>query len=175
MAVRPNPPQHAAASDTATPAAGTGLALVPSGAHQGKPALPLTRTFTLLGSRSRAHLHLVSSTVSKSHTAVIVTRSGLYVRDLASRMHTVVNGQSQKEADLKHGDKLTVGNFSFRVDAKVFANAKPGARAPKASLIVQGADFPVLFDGRSILIGRRPTCDVPLVEESVSTVHALIF
>src|SRR5262245_29322422 len=123
MAVRPNSPQHAPSAGESSPASsGTvaaGLALVPSGAHQGKPSLPLPRTLTLIGSRNRAHLHLVSSTVSKSHTAVIVTRSGIYVRDLASRMHTVVNGQAQKESDLRHGDKLTVGNFSFRAEAKV--------------------------------------------------------
>ena len=31
------------------------------------------------------------------------------------------------------------------------------------------------IDARTVLIGRRPTCDVPLMEESVSTVHTLIF
>jgi pSer/pThr/pTyr-binding forkhead associated (FHA) protein len=172
MAVRPNssnPPQASSSPST------DGLALVPQGAHQGKPALPLTRAFTLIGSRSRAHLHLVSPSVSKSHTAVIVTRASVYVRDLASRAHTIVNGRPQKEADLKHGDKLAVGNFSFRLEAKAFSTSSSAPPAPKAVLVVQGAEFPMRFDGRSILIGRRPTCDVPLLEESVSTVHCLIF
>src|SRR3954463_12341003 len=95
-------------------ASGSGASLVPQGAHLGKPPIPLTRSFTLVGARNRAHLHLVSPSISKNHTAIIASDDGVvYVRDLSSRTHTIVNGQAAREAELSHGDKLQVGTFTF--------------------------------------------------------------
>ena len=41
--------------------------LVPMGHHAGKSAIPLMRPVTLVGSRTNAHLHLLSRSVSKCH------------------------------------------------------------------------------------------------------------
>src|SRR5687768_17994616 len=104
MAVRPpssKPP--AAAAPPAVPAAPM---LLPQGAHAGKPGMPLHRPFILVGSRNRAHVHLVSQSVSRAHAAIINTDHGSYVRDLASRTHTFVNGRPVKEAALSHADAL---------------------------------------------------------------------
>ncbi|HVT88950.1 MAG TPA: FHA domain-containing protein, partial [Tepidisphaeraceae bacterium] len=44
-----------------------------------------------------------------------------------------------------------------------------------AKLEISGADYPIVIDQRVILIGRRPSCDIHLLEDSVSTAHAVIF
>lgn len=159
------------------PSTGTGVpALVPHGRFKGKPAMPLGRPVTIIGARTRSHLHLVSPAVSKSHAMIVNTGAGLYLRDLASRTHVHVNGQRVREADLREGDILGVGPFTFR-----FTDA-PGGDPPRRSagpapavLRSQGRNLPLPINARTLLIGRRPTCDLVLEELDVSTTHAVIF
>jgi hypothetical protein len=42
-------------------------------------------------------------------------------------------------------------------------------------LEVAGAELPIPLESRVIVIGRRPTCGIPLLESSVSTAHAVLF
>src|SRR5207237_2078244 len=51
---------------------------------------------------------------------------------------------------------------------------KAGAAAP-GFFSVDGADYRIPIDGKSLLIGRRESCDVRLVEDSASTTHAIVF
>src|SRR5258708_35700130 len=89
-------------------------ALVPQGKHEGKPSMSLRRVITVIGSRSRAHLHLLSSSVSKSHAVVIHNDDhSCYIRDLASRTHVLINGEPVNEADLRDGDIVRIGAFTF--------------------------------------------------------------
>src|SRR5436190_2753697 len=117
MAVRPRSSQAPAVA--APPAAPAAPALIPQGAHAGKEAMPLHRPFILIGSRNRAHVHLVSHTVSRAHAAIVNTDHGSYIRDLGSRTHTFVNGRPVKEAPLHHADALQCGSFQFRFSDKV--------------------------------------------------------
>ncbi|MDB5302321.1 MAG: hypothetical protein JWO87_3984, partial [Phycisphaerales bacterium] len=167
MAVR-TPPVAPTAS--ATPA------LVPHGSHAGKPSMPMGRPFTLVGSRQRAHLHLLSQSISKCHAIIVNNGGTLYVRDLASREHVIINGKPVREADLKDGDLVRFGSFTFRfVDGVGKGRSAPVRRPPEAALEMSGSSMPLMFDGRVIVIGRRPGCDVVLEEPSVSTIHAAIF
>ena len=150
-------------------------ALLPQGALSGKPAMPLGRPFTLIGARNRAHLHLLSSTISRNHACIISTDSGLYLRDLASRTGVVVNGRRAKEVDLRDGDSVQIGSFKFKfTDPAGPVRFPVAAKVPAAMLEIDGATLTPV-DGRSVLIGRRPVCDIPLLEASVSNTHALIF
>ena len=150
--------------------------LTPLGSHTGKPSLPLGRPFTLIGSRHRAHLHLLSRTVSKSHAAIIAAGTGLYVRDLASRERIYVNDKKVREANLTTGDIVRIGSFVFKYnDPAARQRPKSGPQALAASLSIEGNDLPTPIDQRTLVIGRRPTCDLPLVELSASTIHAIIF
>src|SRR5205807_1857092 len=79
----------------------------------GKPSLPMGRPFTLVGSRHRAHLHLLSRTVSKSHAIIINDNGSIYIRDTASREHVYVNGKQVKEVELRDQDILKIGSFTF--------------------------------------------------------------
>src|SRR5947209_6991030 len=100
-------------------------ALIPLGHHQGKPAIPLMRPVMLVGSRHNAHLHLLSRQISKAHALIISSDGKVYIRDLASRTHTYVNGQEVREADLVDGDMLKLGSFTFRFQAAAGMKQKP--------------------------------------------------
>jgi pSer/pThr/pTyr-binding forkhead associated (FHA) protein len=149
--------------------------LSPQGTQAGKPAMPLGRPFTLVGSRNRAHLHLLSSTVSRNHACIIVTDNGLYIRDLASRSGVIVNGRRVKEADLRDGDTIQIGSFKFKFGDPAGPVRFPlTPKAAAAVLDIEGGGQ-THVDGRTLLIGRRPTADIPVNDASISNTHALIF
>jgi pSer/pThr/pTyr-binding forkhead associated (FHA) protein len=150
-----------------------GPALVPLGKHLGKPPIPFTRAVTLVGSRHNARLHLLSRSVSKAHALIVQSHGWFYVRDLASRNGVFVNGTRIREHDLRDGDELDIGSFKFRYVAGG-RGRKPIPPAP-AQLEVAGAPVALPIDERVVLIGRRPSCDIPLLEDSVSTAHAVVF
>lgn len=149
-------------------------ALIPIGSHTGRPPIPLNKPVYVIGSRSQCRIHLMSSTVSKCHVLVVQTRHSTYIRDLCSREKTFVNGQAIREHVLEDGDEIQIGKFLFRYQGpRQDHGAEP--EAIPATLDVTDSPIPVPVESRVMLIGRRPTCDVPLTEESVSTAHAVIF
>ena len=155
------------------PAAGP--VLQPQGSHAGKSSLPLGHhPFTLVGSRNRAHLHLLSNTISRNHACIISTKGGMYIRDLGSRTGVLINGQKVREGDLHDGDLLQIGAFEFRfVDP---SNIElPTVRQPEMATLEMDGRALTPIDGRTVLIGRRPNCDIPLESNAVSSTHAIIF
>jgi len=134
------------------------------------------RPVLLIGSRHNAHLHLLSRQISKAHALLISSDGKVYVRDLASRTHVYVNGQEVREADLVDGDLLKVGSFTFKFQAAAGAKQRPAVDStPAGQLDVDGGEFPITIDQRVLLIGRRPSSDISLVEDSCSTGHAVVF
>src|SRR5215218_8467940 len=93
---------------------GSAPTFTPVGQHQGKPDMVLSRSVTLIGSRDNARLQLISSTVSRAHAFLVNTASGAYIKDLASREHTYVDGEEVKEADLTAGCLVKIGRFTFQ-------------------------------------------------------------
>jgi len=151
-------------------------ALVPQGKHVGQRAILIQRPATIIGARHRSHVHLLSKSVSKAHAVIIKTDHGYYVRDLASRTGTFVNGRPVRESDLAEGDLLKIGNFVFKFQDTEPAGARTrGIAAEPAQFEIAGAPAPVAIPDRAMLIGRRAECDVSLLEQSVSTAHALLF
>ena len=150
-------------------------AFIPVGQLAGKPAIPLARPVTLVGSRHTANVRINSSTVSKANALVINSDGRLLIRDLASRMGTIVNGQPVREADLSEGDVVQIGRFSFK-----FASGPP-SRSPRRKRRVAGARIEV--DGaedvplnqRVVLVGHRGEADIPITDPEVSTAHCAIF
>ena len=137
--------------------------------------MPLGRPFTLLGSRNRAHLHLVSSTISRNHACIIATDNGLYIRDLASRSGVIVNGRRVKEADLRDGDTLQIGSFKFKFGDPAGPVRFPLTPKAAAAVLDIGGGAHTPLDSRTLLIGRRPTADIPVNNASISNTHALLF
>lgn len=150
-------------------------ALVPQGKHAGKPNLPLSRPCIIIGAASKSHFQLVSPTISKVHAALVQTDIGVYIRDLASRTHVLINGKRMSEALLMDGDYIAIGAFTFLFRSRTGKSLPSAKTPPHASVAVDGEPIPIPIEGRSILIGRRPGCDINLVESSVSNCHALIF
>src|SRR5687767_3129106 len=130
-------------SSSSSPALGSGPALVPMGHHQGKPGVPLSRPVTVIGSRSTARIHLISSTVSKAHALLVKSDGGMYIRDLASRAHVYVNGEQVREADLGDGDLIKIGSFTFKYVAGRIRRHGTGAPPAPARLDVTGGQFPI--------------------------------
>jgi pSer/pThr/pTyr-binding forkhead associated (FHA) protein len=147
--------------------------LIPLGLHAKNQPIKLGRPVYVLGSKQQCRIHLVSSSVSNTHAVLVQTRHITYIRDLCSRTHVYVNGDEVTEAVLHDGDLLTIGRFQFKYQGPIKDHGAEPACLP-AVMNVVGSDTPVPLENRAIVIGRRPTCDVPLLEESVSTIHAVI-
>src|SRR5262249_55745946 len=138
------------------------------------PAIPLKRVLTVVGAIKTAHIHLLSKQVSQVHAVLVCSNGGLYVRDVASRTRVFVNDKAVREAELNEGDTLKIGEFSFKV--KLAGEPDVSAPvAPDAMLEIDGEDLPLSLSGRTTVIGRRATCDLPIANEALSTVHAIIF
>ena len=152
-------------------------AVVPQGEqHAGKSAIPIDRALTVIGSRSRVHVQLNSRTISRTHAILGRDDGGVFIRDLASRTHVLVNGQQVREADLYDGDLVKIGSFEFRYsDKRASPLLSQSKRAPDAAVEVEGRSRPIEFAGRVLLIGRKPECDISQTEASVSNCHAVIF
>src|SRR3954471_16697258 len=138
--------------------------LPPTGHFAGKPTLPISRSVTLIGSRKQARLQLISSTVSQNHALIVNADSGPYIRDLASREHTFVNGIQIREGPLADGDEIQVGRFTFRFNESPSTQPVDVNRdipaAPAGTIDVDGSDMSIAIEGKSVLIGRRETCDL---------------
>ena len=147
--------------------------LIPLGAHAKNPHIKLTRPVYVIGSKSNCRIKLVSSTVSSTHALLVQTRHITYLRDLCSRTHIFVNGQQVKEAILHDGDLIALGRFTFKYQGPKKDHGSEPIVGP-AALEVAGAPLPVPIEERVTVIGRRQSCDIPLLEQSVSTVHAVI-
>jgi len=156
--------------------ASSGVVLVPQGAQSGAPPLAVDRIFTLIGARPGAKWRLLSAAVSRSHAALILNGTSVYVRDLASRTRLFVNGSVAREPELCDGDELQIGPFVFNFrQPPAGLLAAPVEAAPAAALYPANGRPPVPIVGRTLLIGRRPTCDLHIPSATVSIAHALLF
>ncbi len=148
--------------------------LTPQGEYAGRPPIRINKPVVLLGSDEHCHLRLVSSSVSRHHAMIVRQEDRLYICDLGSRTKVRVNGHERHEADLADGDEVRIGKFSF-----IFTASRPPAGAAAhpepVRLIVDGQAAPTPAENRLVLIGRTAGSDVVLVEESVSSRHAVIF
>ena len=149
--------------------------LAPVGQHTGQQPLAVGRLITLIGSAPSARLYLPSKAVSRCHAAVINTDGAVFIRDLASRTKTRVNGRSVKEAELSDGDVVQIARFAFRFTRPgPAAPAPPRPPAPAAAFEIDGVDDPVPLETRALLIGRREHADISLTENAASSAHALV-
>jgi pSer/pThr/pTyr-binding forkhead associated (FHA) protein len=141
------------------------------------PPLVLDRHVYVVGNRPGVHLMLPSPVVSRTHALLVLDdRDGPYVRDLGSRNGVLLNGVAVREAAVGDGDRLGFGPFEFtcRV-AGPPAAASDDADPGPAELRVDGAAAVPFGDGRTVLVGTRPGCDVRLVGPGVAPAHAVVY
>jgi pSer/pThr/pTyr-binding forkhead associated (FHA) protein len=71
---------------------------------------------SLVGRAADCHPTLSDPSVSLFHCSLVLTPTGLWVVDLASRLGTKVNGNAVRYARLSDGDELQVGRFRLLLD-----------------------------------------------------------
>lgn len=98
------------------------LLLQPSGA-----AVELTQPDVLLGRHSHADVRLPLPDVSRRHCRFLFSQGLWQIFDLNSLNGVYVNGQSVRQAVLRHGDLIRIGGFIFAVDLH-----DSGAEAPQS-------------------------------------------
>ena len=68
-----------------------------------------------IGRSAGAEFMVDAALVSRLHCQLTATDNSLVVRDLDSTNGTFVNGKRVRTAELRHGDKLSVGRFELLV------------------------------------------------------------
>ncbi|HYE18229.1 MAG TPA: FHA domain-containing protein [Tepidisphaeraceae bacterium] len=144
----------------------------------------LTKRACVIGRVAGVHLRVQSRLVSNVHALLVSGRDGrAYVRDLASRNGLLVNGRAVREAELRPRDVVRLGPCELMCDAGFAGAAGAGWAdgAPAARVVVDhgagGAGASIPIDGHTLLIGRRPGCDVRLDadDDAAEGVHAVVF
>ena len=74
----------------------------------------LTSASYVIGRSSGADVCLLDDSASGNHAAIELGGTGFKIRDMGSTNGTFVNGSRVESADLKHGDKITVGAHTLQ-------------------------------------------------------------
>lgn len=77
---------------------------------------PLSEGETSVGRTPDNDLVLRHPSVSRRHARLTVDGGGCRVQDVGSRLHTYVNGEMVHAAPIRDGDRLTLGQFTLRVE-----------------------------------------------------------
>jgi len=77
---------------------------------------PLSEGETSIGRTPDNDLVLRHPSVSRRHARLTVDGSGCRVQDVGSRLHTYVNGEMVHAVPIKDGDRVTLGQFTLRVE-----------------------------------------------------------
>jgi pSer/pThr/pTyr-binding forkhead associated (FHA) protein len=88
------------------------LVLVAGGAEGSEYALE--KPSTTVGRGPDVDMPFPDDAMSRQHAAFEIQAMGVRVRDLGSTNGTQVNGQRISAAELKHGDKITIGEHVFQ-------------------------------------------------------------
>ncbi len=154
----------------------------------GRPVLQLNQGSVLIGRDEECHVVLDGDTVSRRHCE-IQRRGVSYVLQDASRNGTFLNGDRIRQAQLKDGDQIRVGqnillvNLSSGPTTNNVVTGKmttPHALPPtielKPHIVVKGLEPGVTqsFSEPRLTIGRREDNQVILEADNVSRHHAAI-
>lgn len=87
--------------------------IVLSGSRAGSD-YALDKLEVTVGRGADADLGFDDDAMSREHAAFELSETGFRVRDLGSTNGVRVNGHPTLSADLKHGDKIEIGDHSFQ-------------------------------------------------------------
>jgi len=132
---------------------------------------PLDRTAFSIGRKPDNDIVLSLDYVSGHHGRLEQRGMFWHYVDLGSTNGTLVNGRRVQSAVLRDGDILRVGDTQGNSVGLTFrAVGALGAAAPVPATIYMGAT--VLGAKSSLVIGRNPQADIPLLAALVSWQHA---
>jgi hypothetical protein len=96
--------------------------VIAKGAAAGRE-FPIDRERIVVGRGPDVDLAFDDPSMSHEHAALELTGGHFRVRDLASTNGVMVNGSRQLVIDLKHGDKIEIGEHVFRWLVEKHSNA----------------------------------------------------
>jgi len=105
-------------------------------------SFPLRPGATIVGRHSSCHICIPSRTVSRRHCQVVVDGPRVSVRDLGSSHGTFVNGTRVERAELRHGDRLSLGGFELRFELTEGAHPYPQGTAAE-DIVVEAGQAPL--------------------------------
>jgi len=109
----------------------------------GQVLIPLEKAIVLIGRQADCDVSLTQSRkISRKHCCIAQVNERFVVRDLGSTNGIFLNGtRIEKEADLKLGDDLVIGDVRFRMQDNANLQPKPGsAPNPKPAAKTLGPD-----------------------------------
>lgn len=86
---------------------------------------PLERACTRIGRGPGVELSFGDQAMSRQHAAIELAADGFRLRDLGSTNGCLVNGAKVQAADLKHADRIRIGEHEFQL---VIAERPPRPR-----------------------------------------------
>ena len=70
---------------------------------------------TVIGRGPGVDIAFDDRTMSREHAAFEVMDGSMWLRDLGSTNHVLVNGGETRSSELKHGDRLELGAHQFQI------------------------------------------------------------
>ncbi len=133
--------------------------------------IPLNRDVFTIGRRPDNDIVLPPKYVSGHHGRLERRGADWYYTDLDSTNGTFVNGRRVKEAHLRDGDILRIGDpHGNSVSLTFRASGKVGEQRPASGIVRIGAT--ALQMKSTLIIGRDPQADIHLSSPIVSWHHA---
>jgi len=74
----------------------------------------LTQPRAIIGRSPDSTIQIDDPSVSSEHAAIELDAEGFGIRDLASTNHVIVNGAEVLAANLKHGDRIRLGECELQ-------------------------------------------------------------
>ena len=75
----------------------------------------IDKPILLFGRDQECDIQLNSKKISRRHCCLVFMDERLYIRDLKSTNGVCINGQRVNSAEVQHGDRISIGNFRYRV------------------------------------------------------------
>lgn len=123
--------------------------------------IPLAGARLSIGRGPRNDVRIDGPAVADEHAAIVATPAGAFLEDLGGAGGTRVNGAPVARHELRDGDVVDIGKYSFRYVAE--APAAPADAPPAAIRILDGANA-----GRELaLIKTLTTLGRPGVQTAV--------
>src|SRR3954471_1300887 len=101
--------------------------LVPQDGHAHLERMQLQPGVNSIGRRDTNSLVVPDASVSGQHCEIEVREGAIHLRDLGSTNGTFLEGQPVREAALTDGQKLTLGDVQFMVEAPELPPARPAS------------------------------------------------
>jgi len=101
-------------------------------------SFPLRQGATIIGRHSSCHICIPARTVSRRHCQIVVDGPRVSVRDLGSSHGTFVNGTRIERAELRDGDRLSLGGFELRLELTEGVHPYPRG-TPAEDIVVESA------------------------------------